>query len=179
MDNPAPRATVGDRCRTGCHSGRPRVRAARCQTCRSPVCGARSNIAAHSSGDCVARLTGIAIPLAHMTSESGPPEPDVQPGAGQTQAVKGYAAAEAATACGRTVRTGHVARRTTGSAVEPKSIRSMGFRPWMPRTIEIALVILGDSQDLVVWSARDHKFVDVRDARRRFHDSLVEALRAD
>ena len=44
---------------------------------------------------------------------------------------------------------------------------------------QIALVILGDSQDFVVWSARNHEFFDVRDPRRHLHDSLVEALCAD
>ena len=46
-----------------------------------------------------------------------------------------HAAATFAAASARTVKTGHVARRTTGSAVDPNSIRSIGFLPWIPSTI--------------------------------------------
>ena len=50
----------------------------------------------------------------------------------------------------RSVRTGHVARRTTWLVVDPKSMRSNGLRPWTPMTMRSESVLGCDTQNLAI-----------------------------
>ena len=66
----------------------------------------------------------------------------------QFVAVANQAAATAERPSGRTVRTGQAAWRRIGSVVVPNTMRSIGFRPWIPSTIRS---LFSSAATLKIW----------------------------